>query len=135
MKIEKFISQEKLQLTYKSVSRNPHMPGSESMFNYHVTLSGNGRMMTTPFSKGQGHKGAPPTIDEVLECLASDAGLIENSRNFDEFCSEIGAEIESDEDRRRELKSYKQCKAQTERLKIFLGQDAYETLLWKVKEE
>ncbi len=134
MKINDFIDREKLRITSSMVASNPYMR-IENMDHYRVTLSGNGRRMILYYSKGEGFKGEPPTIQEVLRCLADDAGLIENSGDFESFCGETGAEIESDEDRRRELKSYKQCQAQTERLKTFLGQDAYETLLWKVKEE
>jgi hypothetical protein len=87
------------------------------------------RVMTLTFSKGSGHNGAEPTADEVLDCLASDAAGVENTSDFEDWCSYYGYDADS----RKAEKIYKACVHQSERLKTFLGDDLYEQLLWNTE--
>ncbi len=87
--------------------------------------------MTLHFSKGVGHHGQAPEVTEVLDCLASDAAGIENSQDFEGFCSEYGYDTDS----RKAEKTYKACVHQTERLKRFLGDDLYDQLVWHTEHQ
>lgn len=132
MTLQQFIDETGIVLTSVYTSHNPHMEGSESMDNYHVKLRakklGNATMRLY-FSKGVGLKGAVPTADEVLDCLASDASSIENAGCFAEWASEIGY----DEDSRRALKTFNTCERQAQRLNKFLGAEYYHQLLWDIE--
>jgi len=130
MTLNEFIEETGIVLTSEWTERNPHMEDSGRMDNWRVKLRNKklGKTMRLYFSKGVGHNGAEPTIDEVLDCLASDAAGIDNSNGFDDWCDEYGY----DPDSRRAEKIYKQCERQAERLKKFLGPDQYEQLLWNI---
>jgi hypothetical protein len=82
--------------------------------------------MTVYFSKGTGHHGAEPTVEEVLDCLSSDAAGIENASNFEDWCSEYGYDTDS----RSAEKTFKACEHSAKRLRNFLGDDLYDQLLW-----
>lgn len=61
------------------------------------------------FSKGYGHKGAKPTIEEILECFADDYfGFVED---FDDFCDEYGYDSDSREAERIHRGTAKQAAA------------------------
>jgi hypothetical protein len=47
----------------------------------------------------------PPTLDDVLDCLVSDAGSVRHGQDFAEWCSEFGYDVDS----RKAYKSYKGC--------------------------
>lgn len=64
---------------------------------------------------------------EVLN--ASDAAGVENATSFEDWCEEYGYDTDS----RCAERTFKACKHATERLKNFLGNDLYETLLWKIE--
>ncbi len=80
-----------LTFSYTDSDHNPNMDDA-SMDHYKCTLRNDGRSMTVYFSKGSGHNGAPPTLDEVLECLASDCA---NLGSFEDWCSEFGYDTDS----------------------------------------
>jgi hypothetical protein len=97
------------------------MDDSEDMDHWRVTLRNpaNGKRMTLTFSKGIGHNGAEPTTAEVVECLASDASLIDNAPTFADFCAELGY----DEDSRKAERTYGQCKRQAESFRRLMGSE------------
>jgi hypothetical protein len=80
------------------------------------------------FSQGSAHT-KEPQLDEVLDCLASDAAGVENANNFEDWCAEYGF----DEDSRKAEKIYLAALDQAEALKNFLGSDAYNELLWDME--
>lgn len=134
MTLQDFIAETGIVLNSQATSSNPHMEDSERMDNYRVKLRGKklgNATMRLYFSKGVGHNGAEPTVDEVLDCLASDAAGIDNSRGFDDWCSEYGYDTDS----RRAEKVYRQCERQAQRLKKFLGDDCYQQLLWDIERQ
>jgi hypothetical protein len=94
-----------------------------------VTLRCGRRRLTTPYSKGVGHEGAEPTLDEVLCCLALDANTVESTTSFEEWCSEFGYDSRDVDEVARYKQTYTTCKAQTEKLRKFLGDKAYTALL------
>ncbi len=87
-----------------------------------------GKRLTILFSKGKGLNGEQPTLDEVLNCLASDSSCVEN--DFGDFCSEFGY----DEDSRKALRIFKTCKAQAVRLEQWLGTEAFQQLIWHTEQ-
>jgi hypothetical protein len=58
-----------------------------------------------------------PEIDDVLECLFSDASCAQGS--FDEFCSEFGYDTDS----RKALETYLSCQNSGQRLRKALGKE------------
>lgn len=100
---------------------NPTFPESDA---WRITLRGFRRKMLTPFWTGRGWS-REPTIEDVPECLLSDAASIENARSFEDWASDMGFDTDS----RKAKKTYHDAKAQTEKLRHFLG-DRYESYLW-----
>ena len=146
--IEQFISANQISMTADRVDANPNMQDSRDMDHWKVTLvrlvlregydtfhGYKGKLgphqyrkerLTTYFSKGYGHNGAKPTAEEVLDCLASDAGTVENTPDFEDFCSEFGY----DSDSRKAEKTWKAIQHSASRLRNFLGDDLFDRLVW-----
>lgn len=130
MTYQDFIEKHRITLTYEYIDSNPHMDGFEGD-HYKVTLKRPipGRQhpalsqLSVPFSKGYGHKGVPPTAEDVLECLRSDACT--DGDTFEEFCFSLGY----DSDSRKAEKLYKAVQRQTDKLRRFLGADLFTELL------
>lgn len=96
-------------------------PGSTS---WTVTLRLEGRQMTTPFYQGPALT-KPPEVADVLDCMLSDARIIEDTPDWEEFAADCGYDRDS-------LSGYQTWQAatrQTKRLRRFLGEH-YESLLW-----
>ena len=85
--------------------------------------------LTTYFSMGYGHHGAEPSAFEVLSCLASDAASIENARSFEDWAADLGWDADS----RKAEKCFKACEHSAKRLKAFLGDDLYQTALYRTE--
>ena len=127
-----FIAEQQLVMSVVAVRRNPHMTDSPLPRNFECTLYFEGRgqhePLTVYFSQGSAHK-KPPTLAEVLDCLASDASGIENARSFEEWASEYGYETDS----RKAERTYRTCEQQAMELERLLGRDAYQQLLWNTE--
>jgi len=97
-----------------------------------VTLRCQRRQLTTYFSKGYGHGGAAPTADEVLDCLASDAGgyYCDGSgappRSFEDWCGDYGYDTDS----RTAERTYNVIGKHAAKLKRLLGELLYDELLY-----
>lgn len=130
--LEQFIAEQQLVMSVVAVKQNPHMADSPMPRNFECTISFVGRgyhePLTVYFSQGSAHEN-PPTLAEVLDCLASDASGIENARSFEEWASEYGYDTDS----RKAERTYKICEKQARDLERFLGQDAYQQLLWNTE--
>lgn len=82
--------------------------------------------LTVPFSQGPAIK-EDPTASDVLNCLALDASGIESSAGtFEDWCDEYGY----DPDSRKAERIFNECLEQTQRLRQFLGDEAFEALLY-----
>lgn len=125
--IEEFIATRGISMSAWRVAHNPHMPDT-TMRHWRCTLRVTGRTMVVPFSQGSAHK-SRPTAAEVLDCLASDASTIENNRTFEEWASELGC----DEDSRKAERTYRACVKQTENLRAWLGDEQFQSLLYRVE--
>ena len=69
----------------------------------------------------------PPTVDSVLDCLASDASMYDNARNFADWAAGLGLDTDSI----KAEKSYRTCADQAKELRHVLGAEAYNALLWE----
>jgi len=122
-----FITGAGISMTAEETDHNPHMEdGGDKMDHWRVTMRAGRSRMTLTFSMGSAHHGKAPEIANVLDCLASDASGFENARTFEEWCSEYGYNTRS----RKAERTFRVVKQQSERLKTFLGDSAYKTLLW-----
>lgn len=128
LKLEDFISQNRISMTAEWTDHNPNMD-SRDMDHWKVTLRMGKARMTTYFSMGYGHNGKQPEAADVLSCLADDSAGVENAGDFEGFCSEFGYDTDS----RKAEKTYKACQHSAARLKKFLGDDLYQSLLWNTE--
>jgi hypothetical protein len=85
---------------------------------YTVTLRYHRRRMTVPFYTGPGWN-REPDVEDVMECLRSDASSVVNTAGFEEWAEELGL----DPDSRRAESVYRQARRQTEELRELLGDD------------
>ena len=126
--LDQFITEQQLVMSVRPVKRNPHMQGEQMPRNFECTIEFEGRgyhePLTVYFSQGSAHK-KPPTLAEVLDCLASDASGVDNAQSFEDWASEYGYDTDS----RKAEKTYNICVQQAQELKALLGQDAYNQLL------
>jgi len=123
MTLQEFIRQERITLTFEIAPKNPNMEDSAQMNHWKVVLWSKWTWMTTYFSKGLLFNGEAPNVDEVLDCLASDAQGIDQP--FEDWASDFGY----DPDSRKAEKVYKNIQRESEKLKNLLGEKAYKTLL------
>jgi len=89
-----------------------------------------GKRFTTSFKMGRGHEGKPPTAESVLSCLACDCASWEEAEGPYEFACELG--YDNAWEARR---VYDKVGRQRVRLRAFLGQEAYDRLLWETERE
>jgi hypothetical protein len=125
MTIEQFVTDNGITLRAERTDRNPNMADSANMDHWKTTLRRGKARMTVTFSMGYGHKGAEPKVTDVLDSLASDAAMTDDY-SFDDWCGEYGYDTDS----RAALKTYNACVHSAKRLRTFLGDDLYDTLLW-----
>jgi hypothetical protein len=102
-------------------------PGNK-MRHWHIKMRSSGHAMSLYFSQGSAHTD-PPTVEDVLDCLASDASGYDQARGFEEWARDLGY----GEDSRKAEKVYKSVKRQAEQLKRLIGEDAYQTLLYQTE--
>ena len=132
--MQQFIEAQKLEMHTRAIKRNPHMTGSDAMpRNFECTIEklvrhGSVEEIVTYFSQGSAYT-KPPTLADVLDCLASDASGVENAKSFEDWASEYGYDTDS----RKAEKTYRIIEKQAQELKSFLGADAYDTLLWNTE--
>lgn len=75
-----------------------------------------------PYYMGIGHSGEEPEMEDVLDCLLSDARAGEMT--FDEFCNEFGY----DNDSIKILNAYKECKKTADKLSHLFSVEEREEL-------
>ena len=79
--LDQFITEQQLVMSVRPIKRNPHMQ-EQMPRNFNCTIEFEGRgyhePLTVYFSQGSAHK-KPPTLAEVLDCLASDASGVDNT--------------------------------------------------------
>lgn len=123
-----------LGLTFhaRQVERRPDglmrdMPAGTRHYLYAFENPMTGKGMSGYFSAGPGIA-EPPTLADVLECLANDAAGWDNAESLDDWASEYG--YDALDDRARVTDIYTATEEQTDRLRVLLGPD-YDRLLWE----
>ena len=128
MTMKQFLSRHPcLHQKHRLVDSNPHMNDMpEGSTHWKITLRNQGRQLTTHYSMGPAHT-EEPTLEDVLDCLASDAAGIENSPRFDQWAGEYGY----DPDSRKAERVYKVCQKQAEGLlRLLSSRETYDSLLF-----
>ncbi len=126
MNTKTFVNMSRVKAVATIADANPNMTGMPAgSTHWRVTLRSRGRQMTVPFSQGPAICKEPSAAD-VLDCLASDAASAEG-RSFEEWASDMGY----DGDSRRALKTFNAVERQTEKLRRFLGESGFQTLVFK----
>lgn len=127
--LNEFVKENKISIKVEWVDNNPNMADDFKGDHWKVVLRINKRQFTTYFSKGYGHNGAEPQVNEVLDCLASDAAGYDNARDFEDWASEYGYDTNS----RKAEKIYNTIAKQAKKLEAFLGSDLYQKLLFETE--
>jgi len=126
-----FLNANHITMTSVWAQDNPQManpiPGAS---HWRCTFRLGRKRMTTPFSMGSAHRGEPDAAS-VLDCLASDATGFENAQSFEDWAGEYGYDTDS----RTAERTFKAVERQARKLRAFLGDDLYETLLWNTERE
>lgn len=98
----------------------------EGATSWRCTFRYQGRSLTTPFYMGPALKD-PPSTEDVLDCLLSDASFLTDFSGVEDFVESMGY----GEDRRRGESTWLAVRKQTDRLRRFLGEEfdqwVYET--------
>lgn len=124
--MKKFIAANKIRMVCEWTDSNPNMEDSNNMDNWKCILKSGKKQFTIFFSMGYGHHGKQPEIEDVLDCLASDASGFVNAESFEYWCDEYGYNSDS----RKAEKIYKTIGSQAKKLEKFLGETEYNRLLW-----
>jgi hypothetical protein len=128
-----FIEENGIRMSAEWADSNPNMddpvPGS-SHWRCRFRSSKVRGSMTIYFSMGPAHT-REPEVAEVLECLALDASGFENARGFADWCGDYGYDTDS----RRAERTHRAVARQAAELRRFLGESAYDALLWRTERE
>lgn len=114
MNVTQFCEKHRIRSSTIMVDENPNCPEWTDADHWKVTLRGFDRQLTVYFSKGSGHHGAEPEVDEVLDCLMSDDT---HGQSFEDWASELGYDTDS----RKAERIYHACQKNTEKLRKFLN--------------
>lgn len=121
-KLDGFIAENGLSATVEPVDSNPtisdFVPGAR---HFSVTITSPNGALTVPYSQGPAHE-HEPTLGDVLDMLAMDAQLVEDSDDFEAFLSNVGG---SEEDGRH---FYELAREQSRQLRELLGNEPYELI-------
>lgn len=131
--VQDFIKEHQLTMSAQRVESRPDSFMTDKGMRHWLCIikqegKGNPELMTLFFSQGSAHTKAP-NLAEVLDCMASDASSVENSRDFEEWCSEIGYDTDS----RKAEATYNECKAQARHLERVIGRSALRQLVEEVE--
>ncbi len=125
--LEEFAKQRGLGFACTVVYSRPDGLMNDLAFHYKIRITQYRRGFTLYFSQGSGHK-KPPTLTDVLTCIADDAASFENAPSFEDWASEYGYDTDS----RKAEKIYRTVKRQSEQLKRTIGVDNYHYLIFDV---
>lgn len=133
MTLQEFIQKHGIAAAATRADDNPNMTDMpEGSRHWNVSLlrvgMGPAHTMVVPFSQGPAHT-EPPTAEDVLDCLASDAIGWNNAEGFEDWCGECGYDADS----RRAERTYNAVKKQSTELAIFLSALQYDDLLWNTE--
>ena len=87
--------------------------------------------MRNPTKSVDAGRPIPPTVNEVLDCLASDCSGYENERDFESWAEELGYDTDS----RKAESVYNTIGQQCRDLKKLLGNELYNELLFETERQ
>ncbi len=126
--LRQFIASHNVRMTADWADSNPHMSGGmpNGSSHYKCTLRCGRRQMTVYFSQGPAIC-REPTVEDVLDCIASDAAGFENAGSFEDWAGDYGYDTDS----RSAEKTYRVIETQARKLRQLLyTEDAYKALLF-----
>lgn len=126
MTMQEFIKAHKITMTAEWADSNPNMEDSGNMDHWKCILKMGRKRLTVPFSMGIGHNGKAPKVEDVLDCMASDSSGIDNTTSFEDWCADYGYDTDS----RKAERTFRVCERQAQKLRAFIGDNDYETLLY-----
>jgi hypothetical protein len=129
MTLDEFIGKYGLQMTVASIDSNPNFSADDKWLatahHYRCIIKRGKKRMTVPFSQGSAVTN-PPTLPDVLDCLAMDSGAQLSS--FEDWCGDFGYDLDS----RKAEKLFRVCRRQAQSLLRLLGsQAALEDLIYQ----
>jgi len=124
--ISQFAAKYNITMSVEHADTNPNMMAADDKWmrdaqHYKCVLTYKRRKMTVPFSCGSAIEHGP-TVEDVLNCLISDASSTDYS--FEEWCREFGYDTDS----RKAEQIYKICQTQSVKLQRLLGASLYAEL-------
>lgn len=130
-----FAAEHGITLTSEAWHENLDMADSAGMHHWKCRLRCGRRSMVIYFSKGRGHDGERPTVEEVLDCVASDAVPHDNGLTFEEWAAEYGFDTDS----RKAERAFNASQKTSARLAEVIGTgeagDVFDALLYKTARE
>ncbi len=125
---EKFIKQYKVTMTCERIAKRPD--GISFGTNHFALCLHRGKnKMNLYYAMGFAHIG-DPKLEDVLDCLGSDANCIDNTNGFEDWASDLGF----DKDSRSDEKIYQASLKSDNDLKILLGESGYNALLFNFEQ-
>jgi len=125
MTMRTFLISAGVRMTADWADGNPNMPemmpGSS---HYKCVLRAGRSSLTVYFSQGPAIR-REPGVEDVLDCLASDASGYDNAGSFEAWAEEYGYNADS----RKAESKYRAVERHTHGLENLLGRSAYRTLL------
>ena len=112
--------------TNPNMTADPEWMAQASHYLCTFSVKGQDGALAVPFSMGPAHT-SEPSMDDVLDAIASDASGIENASGFEDWSSEYGYDTDS----RKAERTYRAVEEQSVALRNFVGQQAYDELLWQ----
>lgn len=121
MTIQEFINENKITMITKQVDTRPDVESwSHGSRHYKITLKNNGKRFTFFFSQGSAIKNKP-TLDEVFECLVSDALAVDYVSDVWDFAQEYGYNLNIEKDYKRAVSGLRACKRTDKALTRLFG--------------
>lgn len=128
---QQFADKHGITFTAKQIAHRTDSLMADMPRHFRCTLTRDGRKMRIEFSQGSAHN-TPPTVADVLYCIASDISGIESARDFTDWANEYGL----DEDKRSTKRMYDAIRDQHEQLVILLDGGALrDELLYETNED
>ena len=129
MSVKDFVQEHGMSMTATRVDNNPNMDDMPAgSTHWKCVLHFDNRQMTVPYSMGSAHSN-DPEIEDVLECLASDASTLEYCLNREPSFEEWAYDLGYDTDSRKAERTYKAIKQQAKELRRLL-ENEYDALLY-----
>ena len=126
MNYQEFI--DKHRLMYKAEFVTVTRLGDWDCYKWQIEVVSPTGSFKTSYHRGMSLKGMPG-LDEVLDSLGQDAGSINDNPSFEDYANELGLL----EDSRKAYQEWDEAVEQTDSLRAFLGEVAFEELIHEVE--